>query len=175
VKVNVVVKRGLNDDGIVDLARHFRATPHVLRFIEYMDVGHTNGWRLDDVVPASEIVETITSEFPLAPVDPSYRGEVARRWRYLDGRGEIGVIASVTQPFCGDCTRARISADGRLYTCLFAVRGEDLRSLVRSDASDEALEARISALWSRRNDRYSEIRTAKTAALPKIEMSYIGG
>jgi GTP 3',8-cyclase len=175
VKVNVVVKRGLNDHGILDLARHFRTTPHVLRFIEYMDVGHTNGWRLDDVVPAAEIVETITSQFPLEPVDPSYRGEVARRWRYADGRGEIGVIASVSQPFCGDCTRARISADGRLYTCLFAVRGEDLRSLIRSGVADQALEARISALWLRRNDRYSEVRTAKTADLPKIEMSYIGG
>jgi cyclic pyranopterin phosphate synthase len=175
VKVNVVVKRGLNDDGILDLARHFRATPHVLRFIEYMDVGHTNGWRLDDVVPAAEIVERISSELPLEPVDPSYRGEVARRWRYVDGSGEIGVIASVTQPFCGDCTRARISADGRLYTCLFALRGEDLRSLVRSGADDEAVKAKISALWSRRNDRYSELRTAKTADLPKIEMSYIGG
>jgi cyclic pyranopterin phosphate synthase len=175
VKVNAVVKRGLNDDGILDLARHFRTTPHVLRFIEYMDVGHTNGWRLDDVVPAAEIVETITSEFPLEPVDPSYRGEVARRWRYADGSGEIGVIASVTQPFCGDCTRARISADGQLYTCLFALRGEDLRSLVRSGVDDEVVKAKISALWSRRNDRYSELRTAKTADLPKIEMSYIGG
>jgi cyclic pyranopterin phosphate synthase len=175
VKVNVVVKRGLNEDGILDLARHFRATPHVLRFIEFMDVGHTNGWRLDDVVPAAEIVDTIASEFPLEPAAPTYRGEVARRWRYADGTGEIGVIASVTQPFCGDCTRARISADGRLYTCLFAVRGEDLRSLVRSGATDAELETRISASWSRRNDRYSDLRTAKTADLPKIEMSYIGG
>jgi cyclic pyranopterin phosphate synthase len=175
VKVNVVVKRGLNEDGILDLARHFRPTPHVLRFIEFMDVGHTNGWRLDDVVPAAEIVDTIASEFPLEPAAPTYRGEVARRWRYADGTGEIGVIASVTQPFCGDCTRARISADGRLYTCLFAVRGEDLRSLVRSGATDAELVTRISASWSRRNDRYSDLRTAKTADLPKIEMSYIGG
>jgi cyclic pyranopterin phosphate synthase len=175
VKVNVVVKRGLNDDGILDLARHFRATPHTLRFIEYMDVGHTNGWRLDDVVPAAEIVERISSEFPLEPVDPAYRGEVARRWRYADGLGEVGVIASVTQPFCGDCTRARISADGRLYTCLFAVQGHDLRGLVRNGASDEALVARVAELWTVRADRYSELRTAKTAALPKIEMSYIGG
>jgi cyclic pyranopterin phosphate synthase len=175
VKVNVVVKRGLNDDGILDLARHFRATPHTLRFIEYMDVGHTNGWRLDDVVPAAEIVDAINAEFPLEPVDPSYRGEVARRWRYTDGAGELGVIASVTQPFCGDCTRARISADGRLYTCLFAVRGHDLRKLVRSGAADDALVARIADLWTRRSDRYSELRTAKTADLPKIEMSYIGG
>ena len=175
VKVNVVVKRGLNDDGILELARHFRATPHTLRFIEYMDVGHTNGWRLDDVVPAAEIVDTINAEFPLEPVDPSYRGEVARRWRYADGTGEVGVIASVTQPFCGDSTRARISADGQLYTCLFATRGHDLRELVRSGASDGALVARIADLWTRRSDRYSELRTAKTAALPKIEMSYIGG
>jgi cyclic pyranopterin phosphate synthase len=175
VKVNVVVKRGLNDEGILDLARHFRATPHTLRFIEYMDVGHTNGWRLDDVVPAAEIVETINAEFPLEPVDPSYRGEVARRWRYADGLGEVGVIASVTQPFCGDCTRARISADGQLYTCLFALKGHDLRALVRNGASDEALRTEIASLWTRRADRYSELRTAQTAALPKIEMSYIGG
>ena len=140
VKVNAVVKRGLNDDGIVDMARHFRGTGHILRFIEYMDVGHTNGWRMDDVVPAREIVERIGAEFPLEPVEPSYRGEVATRWRYLDGAGEIGVIASVTQPFCGDCTRARISAEGQLYTCLFAVRGHDLRALVRSGATDAELD-----------------------------------
>jgi cyclic pyranopterin phosphate synthase len=175
VKVNAVLKRGLNDKGILDLARHFRGTGHVLRFIEYMDVGHTNGWRLDDVVPAAEIVNTIAAEFPLEPVEPAYRGEVARRWRYADGAGEIGVIASVTQPFCGDCTRARLSADGQLYTCLFAVRGQDLRALVRSDADDGELRAAIAAVWSRRTDRYSEIRSAKTADLPKVEMSYIGG
>ena len=175
VKVNAVVKRGLNDEGIVDMARHFRGTGHILRFIEYMDVGHTNGWRMDDVVPAREIVGTISAEFPLEPVDPSYRGEVATRWRYLDGAGEIGVIASVTQPFCGDCTRARISAEGQLYTCLFAVRGHDLRDLVRSGASDADLEAAISAIWSRRTDRYSDLRSANTVDLPKIEMSYIGG
>jgi cyclic pyranopterin phosphate synthase len=175
VKVNAVIKRGLNDGGILDLARHFRGTGHVLRFIEYMDVGHTNGWRLDDVVPAAEIVDTIAAEFPLEPVEPAYRGEVARRWRYADGAGEIGVIASVTQPFCGDCTRARLSADGQLYTCLFAVRGHDLRALVRSDADDTELRAAIAAVWSRRTDRYSEIRSAKTADLPKVEMSYIGG
>jgi cyclic pyranopterin phosphate synthase len=140
-----------------------------------MDVGATNGWRLDDVVPAAEIVERIGAELPLEPVDPAYRGEVARRYRYRDGSGEIGVIASVTQPFCGDCTRARVSAEGRLYTCLFALKGEDLRSFLRSGAGDEALEDRIGALWSRRSDRYSEMRSAKTADLPKIEMSYIGG
>ncbi|MFL6014012.1 MAG: GTP 3',8-cyclase MoaA [Gaiellaceae bacterium] len=175
VKVNAVVKRGQNDAGIVDMARHFRGTGHILRFIEYMDVGHTNGWRMDDVVPAREIVETIGAEFPLEPVEPSYRGEVATRWRYVDGAGEIGVIASVTQPFCGDCTRARISAEGQLYTCLFAVRGHDLRALVRSGANDADLEAAIAAIWSRRTDRYSDLRSANTVDLPKIEMSYIGG
>jgi cyclic pyranopterin phosphate synthase len=175
VKVNAVVKRGLNEDEIVPLSRHFRGSGHVLRFIEYMDVGHTNGWRLDDVVPAAEIVDTIAAEFPLEPVEPAYRGEVARRWRYADGAGEIGVIASVTQPFCGDCTRARLSADGQLYTCLFAVRGHDLRALVRSDADDAELREAIAAVWNRRTDRYSEIRSANTADLPKVEMSYIGG
>ena len=175
VKVNVVVKRGLNDDDVLELARHFRGTPHVLRFIEYMDVGHTNGWRMDDVVPAAEILETISSEFALEPVDPAYRGEVARRWRYADGAGEIGVIGSVTQPFCGDCTRARLSADGQLYTCLFAVRGYDLRALVRSGTDDTALAEALARVWAVRTDRYSELRSAKTAELPKIEMSYIGG
>ena len=175
VKVNAVVKRGLNEHGIVELARHFRGTGHVLRFIEYMDVGHTNGWRLDDVVSAEEILTRIADEFPLEPIEPSYRGEVAKRWRYVDGQGEIGVIASVTQPFCGDCTRARLSAEGQLYTCLFAVRGHDLRALVRSAANDAELEAAIATVWTRRTDRYSELRTEKTAELPKIEMSYIGG
>ena len=175
VKVNAVVKRGLNDDGILELARYFRGTPHVLRFIEYMDVGHTNGWRMDDVVPAAEIVDTVAAGFPLEPIEPAYLGEVARRWRYADGAGEVGVIASVTQPFCGDCTRARLSADGQLYTCLFAVRGRDLRALVRSDADDEALVEAIADVWNARTDRYSELRSAKTGDLPKIEMSYIGG
>jgi cyclic pyranopterin phosphate synthase len=175
VKVNAVVKRGLNEDEIVPLSRHFRGSGHVLRFIEYMDVGHTNGWRLDDVVSAKEILARVADEFPLEPVEPAYRGEVAKRWRYVDGEGEIGVIASVTQPFCGDCTRARLSAEGQLYTCLFAVKGHDLRALVRSAANDEELEAAIAAIWSRRTDRYSELRTEETAELPKIEMSYIGG
>jgi cyclic pyranopterin phosphate synthase len=175
VKVNVVVKRGLNDGTIVDMARHFRATGHTLRFIEYMDVGHSNGWRLDDVVPAAEIVAAIDAEFPLEPVGPAYRGEVARRYRYRDGAGEVGVIASVTQPFCGDCTRARLSADGKLYTCLFAVRGHDLRALLRSGATDEELIESVTGVWTRRTDRYSELRTAETADLPKVEMSYIGG
>jgi cyclic pyranopterin phosphate synthase len=175
VKVNAVIKRGLNEDAIVDLARHFRGTGHVLRFIEYMDVGHTNGWRLDDVVPAKEILARVAGEFPLEQVEAAYRGEVAKRWRYVDGAGEIGVIASVTQPFCGDCTRARLSAEGQLYTCLFAVRGHDLRALVRSEASDGEIESAIGEIWSRRTDRYSELRTKETADLPKIEMSYIGG
>jgi cyclic pyranopterin phosphate synthase len=175
VKVNTVVKRGLNDDGIVDLAARFRGTGHVLRFIEFMDVGSTNGWRLDDVVPAAEIVARIGDVFPLEPLDANYRGETARRWRYVDGSGEIGVIASVTEPFCGDCTRARLSADGKLYTCLFATTGRDLRPLLRGDASDEELLGHLSRAWRRRDDRYSELRTAETAALPKVEMSYIGG
>ena len=175
VKVNVVVKRGLNEDSVVDLARHFRGTGHVVRFIEYMDVGHTNGWRVDDVVPAAEIVAAIDREHPLEPVDAAYRGEVARRWRYRDGAGEIGVIASVTQPFCGDCTRARVSAEGQLFTCLFAVRGHDLRALVRGGEDDEGLRGAIAAVWERRTDRYSELRSAATEELPKVEMSYIGG
>ena len=175
VKVNVVVKRGLNEGSVVDIARRFRSTGHVVRFIEYMDVGHSNGWRMDDVVPAEEIVQTIGAEFPLEPVEPSYRGEVAQRYRYRDGEGEIGVIASVTQPFCGDCTRARLSADGKLYTCLFAVRGHDLRAVLRSGATDEELDAAIRAVWERRTDRYSELRTEETSRLRKVEMSYIGG
>jgi GTP 3',8-cyclase len=175
VKVNAVVKRGANDDGIVPLAGHFRHTGHVLRFIEYMDVGHSNGWRLDDVVPAEEIVRRIDEVWPLEPVEPARPDETARRWRYRDGAGEVGVIASVTQPFCGGCSRARLSAEGQLYTCLFAAKGHDLRARLRAGASDEELAEAIRALWSRRTDRYSELRTAETAALPKVEMSYIGG
>jgi cyclic pyranopterin phosphate synthase len=175
VKVNMVVKRGLNEQAILPMAREFRERGHILRFIEYMDVGHTNGWRMDDVVPAAEIVETIETEFPLEPLGPNYPGEVARRWRYQDGAGEIGVIASVTQPFCGTCTRARLSAEGRLYTCLFAMRGHDLRALVRGGASDEELHEAIGTIWRGRADRYSELRSAQTADLPKVEMSYIGG
>lgn len=175
VKVNAVVKRGLNEDSVLDMARYFRGTGHVLRFIEFMDVGATNGWRMDDVVPAAEIVRTIDAAFPLEPVEPAYRGEVASRYRYRDGAGEIGVIASVTQPFCGDCTRIRLSADGKLYTCLFAVRGHDLRALLRSGAGDAELDRAIRAIWERRADRYSELRTEETARLRKVEMSYIGG
>jgi cyclic pyranopterin phosphate synthase len=175
VKVNCVVKRGANEHEILPLARHFHGTGHTLRFIEYMDVGHTNGWRLDDVVPAHEIIELLDAEFGLEPVEPAYRGEVARRWRYRDGGGEVGVIASVTQPFCGDCTRARLSAEGRLFTCLFAVRGHDLRALIRSGASDADLEAAVGGVWTARTDRYSERRSAATTNLERIEMSYIGG
>jgi cyclic pyranopterin phosphate synthase len=175
VKVNAVVKRGVNDGDVVAMARHFHGSGHTLRFIEYMDVGHTNGWRLDDVVPAAEIVRTIDEELGLEPVEAAYRGEVAKRWRYRDGGGEIGVIASVTQPFCGDCTRARLSAEGRLFTCLFAVRGHDVRATLRAGATDEELAAELGAVWSRRTDRYSELRTAATSDLRKVEMSYIGG
>jgi GTP 3',8-cyclase len=175
VKVNAVVKRGANDDQIVPMAAFFRDRGHTLRFIEYMDVGHTNGWRLDDVVPAKEIVARLDEAFGVEPVEAGYRGEVAQRWRYRDGRGEFGVIASVTQPFCGDCTRARLSAEGKLFTCLFAVRGHDLRALLRDGASDEELGAALRAVWTARTDRYSELRSQATADLPKVEMSYIGG
>jgi GTP 3',8-cyclase len=175
VKVNMVVRRGLNEDSVLPMARYFRETGHVLRFVEYMDVGHTNGWRLDDVVPAAELVAAIDAELPLEPVEAAYRGEVARRWRYRDGGGEIGLIASVTEPFCGDCTRARVSADGKLYTCLFALRGHDLRAVLRSGASDDELSSVIGGVWRAREDRYSEVRTAATADVPKVEMSYIGG
>ena len=175
VKVNVVLKRGVNEDGMLDLVRYFRGSGHVLRFIEYMDVGHTNGWRLDEVVPAAEILERIGAEFPLEEVAPEYPGEVATRYRFQDGAGEIGVIASVTRPFCGDCTRARLSADGRLYTCLFAVSGHDLREPLRSGGSDEELRRRIEGVWTVRTDRYSELRAAATPGASKVEMSYIGG
>ena len=176
IKVNMVVRRGVNDHAILEMAEHFRGSGHILRFIEYMDVGITNGWRLDDVTPAHEIISTVNDVFPIEPLDPNYRGEVAKRWRYADGQGELGVIASVTQPFCGDCTRARLSADGKLYTCLFAVFGTDLREAVRSEASDEELRRRIGAVWSERVDQYSELRSGETAGIgQKVEMSYIGG
>jgi cyclic pyranopterin phosphate synthase len=175
VKVNAVVKRGVNDDQIVPMAAFFRERGQTLRFIEYMDVGNTNGWRLDDVVPAAEIVATLDAAFGVEPVDAGYRGEVAQRWRYRDGSGEVGVITSVTQPFCADCTRARLSAEGKLFTCLFAVRGNDLRALVRGGASDAELEEAVRTIWSGRSDRYSELRSAATTGLDKVEMSYIGG
>jgi cyclic pyranopterin phosphate synthase len=175
VKVNAVVKRGANDDGIVALAEHFRGTLHTLRFIEYMDVGSSNGWRLDDVVPADEIVERIGAVWPLDALPLARPDDTSRRFAYRDGAGEIGVIASVTKPFCGGCSRARLSAEGLLYTCLFAVKGHDLRGPLRTGASDEELALSIRSVWNRREDRYSDLRTAETAALPKVEMSYIGG
>lgn len=175
IKVNMVVKRGVNDHSVLEMAEHFRGTGHVVRFIEYMDVGTTNGWRLDDVVPAVEILEQIGARYPLEPVNANYPGEVARRWRYADGAGEIGVITSVTQPFCSTCTRARISADGRLYTCLFAAWGHDLRGLLRSGASDREIAELLRDVWSKRDDNYSERRSTETAGLDKVEMSYIGG
>ena len=175
IKINMVVKRGVNEDSVVPMARHFRGSGHIVRFIEYMDVGHSNGWRMDEVVPAAEIVAMIGAELPLEPVAPNYPGEVVERWRYRDGSGEIGVIASVTRPFCGGCTRARLSAEGKLFTCLFAVAGHDLRALLRSGASDAEISAAIGGIWRMREDRYSELRTAATAGLPKVEMSYIGG
>ena len=175
IKINMVVKKGMNEDSIVPMARHFKGTGHIVRYIEYMDVGATNGWRMDDVVPAAQIVTMIGAELPLTPIDPNYEGEVAQRWRYQDGSGEIGVIASVTQAFCRDCTRARLSTEGKVYTCLFATHGSDLRDLLRGGFSDAQLSNAIAAVWGRRADRYSELRTANTARLPKVEMSYIGG
>lgn len=175
VKVNMVVKRGINEHAILPMARYFRQHGHILRLIEYMDVGHSNGWRMDDVLTARQMVDIIRAELPLEPLEANYRGEVAERYRYADGSGELGIIASVSQPFCGDCSRARISADGRLFTCLFALGGADLRGLVRRGADDAALQAAIAAVWQKRADRYSELRSANTAALPKVEMSYIGG
>jgi cyclic pyranopterin phosphate synthase len=175
IKINMVVRRGLNEESVLPMARHFRGTGHVLRFIEYMDVGTSNGWRLDDVVPARELIEAIDRVFPLDPVEPAYRGEVAGRYRYRDGAGEIGVISSVTQPFCADCTRARLSADGSLYTCLFATQGHDLRGLMRGGAGDEEITRFIEGIWTLRTDRYSELRSSDTAGLHKIEMSFIGG
>ncbi len=180
VKINAVVQKGVNDHTIVDLARHFKGTGHIVRFIEYMDVGNRNGWKLDEVVPAAEIVERINAELPLEPAEPNYVGEVANRWRYLDGSGEIGVIASVTQPFCADCTRARLATDGRLYTCLFATDGIDLRGPMRDGATDGELGEIITGVWNTRRDRYSEERAEITAgeqsgARNKVEMYHIGG
>jgi GTP 3',8-cyclase len=175
IKVNMVVKRGVNDHCVLDMARYFHGSGSILRFIEYMDVGTTNGWRTDDVVPSGEIVQAIDAEMPLEPLEPNYPGEVARRYRYKDAGGEIGLISSVTQPFCASCTRARLSSEGELYTCLFAARGNDLRSMLRGGKSDEEIARAIGSIWTARSDRYSELRTAETAALPKVEMSHIGG
>jgi len=175
VKINMVVKRGINDQSIVEMARHFRGSGHIIRFIEFMDVGHTNGWKMEDVVPASEIIALIDEQFPIEPINSTYPGEVANRWRYLDDSGEIGIIASVTQPFCADCTRLRLSPQGSLYTCLFATSGYDLRKVIRNGANDKEIISEVSKLWRNRDDHYSEIRSSQTIKLPKIEMSYIGG
>jgi cyclic pyranopterin phosphate synthase len=174
VKIDVVVKRGMNDRGLVELARYFRGSGNIVRFIEYMDVGNTNGWRLDDVVSARQMLETLRSEWPMVPADRNYFGEVAERWVYADGAGEIGIISSVTQPFCGSCTRARLAADGQLYLCLFAGTGHDLRSLLRGGASDDEIASVIATVWRGRSDRYSEIRSLHTPPT-KVEMSHIGG
>jgi cyclic pyranopterin phosphate synthase len=174
IKVNAVVKKGVNETDIVGMAKHFRGTGHILRFIEYMDVGTTNGWRLNDVVPAKAIVAAIDAKFPIEPVDPNYRGEVAQRYRYKDGAGEVGVISSVSQPFCRDCTRARLSAEGQLYTCLFAAKGSDLRAVLRRDDPNRLGDV-IEEIWAARTDRYSELRSEATLPFPKVEMSYIGG
>ena len=175
IKINMVVKKGVNEKSILSMADRFRGTGHILRFIEYMDVGSTNDWSLEEVVPAAEIIERVNRAFPIEPIEPNYPGEVARRWRYKDGFGEIGIIASVTQPFCGDCSRARLSADGKLYTCLFAVDGLDLKEWIRKGVSDREIAERIGERWSRRMDRYSEVRNPHERETKRIEMSYIGG
>ncbi|MGA9531917.1 MAG: GTP 3',8-cyclase MoaA [Anaerolineales bacterium] len=175
IKINMVVKRGVNDGQVLPMAQAFRGTGHILRFIEYMDVGMTNGWRMAEVLPSREIVERIDSVYPLDPVEPNYYGEVANRYRYRDGAGEIGLISSVTQPFCGDCTRVRLSADGRVYTCLFASQGEDVRHLLRNGADDNDLLTALEDLWRRRRDRYSEERSTETLDGKKVEMHFIGG
>ncbi len=179
IKINMVVKGGMNDHEILPMARHFKGSPFILRFIEYMDVGASNGWKMDEVIPSSEIVRRIDAEMPLAEIAPNYTGETAERWRYKDGSGEIGLISSVTRAFCHDCTRARLSTEGKLYTCLFATAGHDLRALLRGGRSDDEISTVIAHLWRARADRYSEQRTAHTAGLQqplrKVEMSYIGG
>ena len=179
IKINMVVKRGMNDQEILPMARQFKGSPAILRFIEYMDVGATNGWKMDEVMPSADIIARIGSEFPLQQIDPNYVGETAGRWRYADGSGEIGVISSVTQAFCQDCSRARLSTEGKLFTCLFATSGHDLRALMRAGHSDAEISAAIGQVWHKRTDRYSELRSADTVGLPrsanKVEMSYIGG
>ncbi|MES1982019.1 MAG: GTP 3',8-cyclase MoaA [Pseudomonadota bacterium] len=175
IKINMVVKRGVNDEHIVDMARRFKGSGNIVRFIEFMDVGSSNGWKMADVIPSTEIVRRIQQEFPCEPADPNYAGEVAERWRYLDGSGEFGVISSVTAPFCSSCTRARLSTDGTLYTCLFASKGYDLKSMLRSQDTDEKIQDAIAAIWQQRTDQYSEVRTAETSSGNKVEMSFIGG
>tara|TARA_E500000331_G_scaffold118509_2_gene115622 strand:+ start:24350 stop:25267 length:918 start_codon:yes stop_codon:yes gene_type:complete len=175
IKINMVVKRGVNDQHVIEMARYFKGTGHIVRFIEFMDVGSTNGWQMSHVVPSKELVGQINEIFPIEPVEPNYVGEVAERWKYSDGSGEVGFISSVTQAFCASCTRARLSAEGSIYTCLFATQGTDLRMLLRTGASDSSISNVIGNLWQARTDNYSEIRSAETASLRKIEMSYIGG
>ena len=175
IKVNAVIERGVNDEGMVELARHFKGTGIILRFIEFMDVGNTNGWNLERVVPLREMAERIGRELPIEPAEANYRGEVAKRWRYLDGTGEVGFISSISQPFCGECTRARLSPEGELFTCLFAATGTDLRAVLRSGVSDDDLRAAVGGRWARRDDRYSELRGEGVSDLPRAEMSYLGG
>ena len=176
IKINCVVRRGVNEHQILPMARHFRHSGHILRFIEYMDVGSSNGWRMDEVVSSSDVIACVAAEYALEPIDANYHGEVAQRWRYVDGGGEIGVISSVTRAFCSSCTRARLSTDGKLYTCLFAQHGHDLRSLLRApNCADADLADAVSTVWRARNDRYSELRKNATNVVKKIEMSYIGG
>jgi cyclic pyranopterin phosphate synthase len=182
VKVNCVVRRGYNESEILPLARYFRGRGHVLRLIEYMDVGATNGWRMDEVLPSAQVVERLNAEFPLTAIDPNYTGETAERWRYADGAGEIGVISSVTQAFCGDCNRARLSTEGKLFLCLFASQGQDLRALLRGGYADEQIAAAVAHIWQGRDDHYSELRAALPADTSspetngkRVEMSYIGG
>ena len=175
VKVNCVVQRGVNEGEISPLVRKFRGTGVTVRFIEYMDVGRTNGWQLGQVVPTADVIAYLKEEFELEPVDSQRPSDVARRWAHSDGSGEVGFISSVSEPFCGDCVRARLSADGRVHTCLFASVGHDLRAIIQNGADGEALSDAIAAIWSRRDDRYSELRSERTAVLPRVEMSYIGG
>jgi cyclic pyranopterin phosphate synthase len=175
VKVNMVVKRGVNDHQVIDVARHFKGSGNIVRFIEFMDVGSTNHWRMDDVIPSAQVVYRISEQFPIEPAESNYSGEVAERWKYRDGTGEFGVISSVTHAFCGTCTRARLSTDGQLFTCLFAQQGYDLKAMMRAGKTDEEIRAAVAAIWEKRGDHYSEIRTAETARARKIEMSYIGG
>jgi cyclic pyranopterin phosphate synthase len=175
VKVNMVVQRGVNEDQLLKMSEYFRGSGHVLRFIEFMDVGNSNGWRLEDVVSGRKIRDTIHARWPLEPVEPNYEGEVARRYRYQDGGGEIGIITSVTQPFCSTCNRARLTADGELFTCLFARQGHDLKRLVRDGGSDAEIADRLQAIWGARTDRYSDLRSLATIDLPRVEMSRIGG
>lgn len=176
IKINAVIQKGVNEHAVLDMARHFRGSGHIVRFIEFMDVGNSNGWRLDDVVPAAEMAAAINSEFPIEPVDANYRGEVAKRYRYVDGAGEIGFISSVSSPFCGDCGRVRLSAEGAIYTCLFATGGTDLKGPIRAGGDDGQLGRIIDSIWRERTDRYSEIRSSQTVTIgQRVEMSYIGG